>query len=128
LFPEEALVNMQRHLTGMFQQLGVSLAGFYYCPHHPAGAVPAYRRLCMCRKPAPGLVLQAAHHLNLDLRRSWFLGDILDDVETGCRAGCRAILIDRGLETEWRRGPFRKPHYKAATLEEAAQFILRAQP
>jgi histidinol-phosphate phosphatase family protein len=128
LFSEAALAEVKRCLGTLLRNLGVSLAGFYYCPHHPAGSVPAYRRHCLCRKPAPGMVLQAAHDLRLDLQGSWLLGDILDDVEAGRRAGCRAILIDRGSETEWRPGAFREPHHTVGDLHEAVQVILRTQP
>ncbi|MEC4819406.1 MAG: HAD hydrolase-like protein [Scytonema sp. PMC 1069.18] len=51
---------------------------------------------CECRKPAPGLLLRAACEQNIDLHSSWFIGDILNDVEAGHRAGCKTVLIDNG--------------------------------
>ena len=71
----------------------LTLDGFYYCPHHPDGSVGAYARDCHCRKPMPGLLLQAAQDHGIDLRSSWMIGDILHDVEAGNRAGCRTVLI-----------------------------------
>jgi D-glycero-D-manno-heptose 1,7-bisphosphate phosphatase len=53
------------------------------------------------------------------------IGDILNDIEAGRRAGCRTVLIDNGNETEWRPGRHRKPHYRAADLAEAARIIAR---
>lgn len=104
------------------------LAGFYYCPHHPLGSVPAYARACRCRKPRPGLVLRAAAELDLDVRASWLIGDILDDVEAGNRAGCRSILLANGNETKWRDGPYRQPYAAVPTLAAAADCILTHSP
>jgi histidinol-phosphate phosphatase family protein len=127
-FPEAALLGVERSLRRLLAAFGVPLAGFYYCPHHPEGAVPAYTMRCACRKPAPGMLHRAAAELGLDLARSWMVGDILDDVEAGRAAGCRTILIDNGNETEWRSGPGRRPTRVAADLAEAARLILAAAP
>ena len=126
LFPEAALGPVAARLRALLAEAGVPLAGFYYCPHHPEGSEDAYRRACTCRKPAPGLLRRAAADHGLDLARSWLIGDILDDVEAGHRAGCRAILLDNGHETEWLPGPHRRPDYRAATLADAALWIAQA--
>jgi len=125
-FAEEALAGVERRLREFLAGEGVALAGFAWCPHHPQGSVPAYAIACDCRKPSPGLVVRAAREHGLDLARSWFVGDILDDVEAGRRAGCRTVLIDNGRETEWVLTPAREPHYKAADLAEAARIITAA--
>ena len=118
-FAESALPRVVEHLRKLLMDAAVPLAGFYYCPHHPEGIVRAYTHECSCRKPAPGLILQAAEELQVDLARSWFVGDILNDVEAGRRAGCRTILLDNGHETEWLHGPWREPHHTAGDLAEA---------
>jgi histidinol-phosphate phosphatase family protein len=123
-FPETALVGVAAKLRALLGNTGVSLAGFFYCPHHPKGIVPEFVVECGCRKPAPGLVLAAAHELGADPRDCWVVGDILDDVEAGRRAGCRTVLIDTGNETEWVPGPFREPHFTARDLAETAGVIL----
>ncbi|HMP74873.1 MAG TPA: HAD family hydrolase [Kiritimatiellia bacterium] len=67
-----------------------------YCPHHPGpcpGGNPAYIRACACRKPAPGLLLDAAREHDIDLAASWMIGDGLVDIAAGRRAGCRTILV-----------------------------------
>ena len=97
-FTEADLQRMHEHLTRELAQWGVWLDGIYYCPHHPAGVVPGLAIHCKCRKPQPGMLLKAAADLDLDLQRSWFVGDILDDIEAGNRAGCRGILVDLGTE------------------------------
>ncbi|HEY2157900.1 MAG TPA: HAD family hydrolase [Isosphaeraceae bacterium] len=125
-FPESALVAVERRLRELLGGIGVRLADFLYCPHHPEGRVKPYAVDCDCRKPAPGLIRRAAEAHGLDLARSWFVGDILDDVEAGRRAGCRTVLIDNGNETEWVGGPDREPHHKAADLADAARAIAEA--
>lgn len=77
------------------------LERFYYCPYHPDAAVAAYRRDHFWRKPRPGMLLQAARDLDLDLGSSWLIGDRPRDVEAGRTAGCRTILLSaEGPESE----------------------------
>lgn len=99
LFTEEDLALMHASLCRSLDGLGVHLDGIYYCPHHIEGTIPALSITCGCRKPRPGMLRQAAMDLDLDLSRSWFLGDILDDVEAGNRAGTRTVLVDLGTES-----------------------------
>jgi D,D-heptose 1,7-bisphosphate phosphatase len=126
LFPIEALQGVTARIQALLAAAGVpALDGIFYCPHHPEGNVPEYATVCDCRKPEPGLFLQAARLLDIDLSRSWMVGDILNDVEAGHRAGCRSVLIDNGNETEWVRSPAREPDALVANLREAADAILR---
>lgn len=92
------LLRMHDHLRAELAAEGVRLDGVYFCPHHPDGTVAELARRCDCRKPEPGMLRRAAGDLGLDLARSWFLGDILDDVEAGHRAGCCSVLVDLGTE------------------------------
>ncbi|MCA1725877.1 MAG: HAD-IIIA family hydrolase, partial [Thermomicrobia bacterium] len=103
--------------------IGVPLAGFYYCPHHPDGVVPEYAVSCLCRKPSHGLIIRAGREHDIDRAASWFVGDILDDIEAGNRAGSRTLLIDNGGETLWEVGPDRIPDAIARDLAEAARVI-----
>lgn len=125
-FDIEALDHVWGRLRGLVAGYGIELDGWYICPHLPAGKVARYARECPCRKPQPGLLRQAAAEHGLDLRRSWMVGDILDDVEAGHRAGCRAVLIDNGNETEWVAGTDRTPDWAVCDLAEAATQILLA--
>lgn len=102
---------------------GVGIDGIYYCPHHPDATLPKYRMICECRKPSPGLLVQAAQEHNIDLAGSWMIGDILNDVEAGNRVGCRSILLDNGNETEWLTGTFRKPAFICSSINQAAVYI-----
>jgi len=123
-FPESALVAVEERMRQLLAGCGVPLAGFYYCPHHPEGTSSQYAIPCSCRKPEPGLLLQAAAKHSVDLAQSWFIGDILNDVEAGRRAGCRTVLIDNGNETEWQLSPQRSPHYVVSDFMAAAQVIV----
>ena len=117
-----------RALDGVAARLGELLAvedaridGFYWCPHAPQDG-------CGCRKPAAGMLHRAAREHDIDLPRSWMVGDILHDVEAGHRAGCRAVLIDNGNETEWDLAGLRQPDFFAPDLAEAAALICGQMP
>jgi D-glycero-D-manno-heptose 1,7-bisphosphate phosphatase len=123
LFSIDALEGLQRRLGKLLSDAGISLDGFYFCPHHPGGSVADYAIECSCRKPAEGLLLRAARDHGIDLSRSWMIGDILDDVEAGRRAGCRTVLIDSGNETEWMMSRDRLPDHVVRDVGEAAAVI-----
>src|SRR5581483_3659694 len=123
-FPVSALQCVDRALRRMLAEDGVSLDAFYWCPHYPGGRVEPFAVACDCRKPGPGLITRAARDHHLDLRRCWMAGDILDDVEAGRRAGCRAALVDAGHETEWRFSPCRVPDVVVSSLDQLARYIL----
>ena len=122
---EADLTLVVRRLSELLAPADSSFEGFYYCPHQPGGRVRAYAVECLCRKPSPGLIEDACREHDLDAEQSWMIGDVLDDVEAGRRAGCRTVMIDSGHETAWRRGPNRAPHLTAHNLAEAAEQILR---
>jgi len=70
-----------------FEQSGAPLAGVYYCPHHPTDALDGFRIQCDCRKPQPGMLLQAARELSLDLAQSMLFGDKCEDLQAAQAAG-----------------------------------------
>ena len=86
-------------MRSQFAAAGAPLAGVYWCPHHPTDAVGEYRRACDCRKPAPGLLLQAARELDLDLLHSFMFGDKVSDLQAAQAAGVpnRVLLGTNGL-------------------------------
>jgi histidinol-phosphate phosphatase family protein len=118
--PHAAFDALRTHIERRLRdEAGVALDGWCVCPHAPQ-ATPA----CTCRKPAPGLLQRAAREHGLDLARSWMIGDILDDIEAGRRAGCSTVLLDVGNETVWRLTPQRMPHHRCADLGAAAACIV----
>ncbi|HSH31187.1 MAG TPA: HAD family hydrolase [Candidatus Saccharimonadales bacterium] len=122
-FAETDLVVVVRRIQQLVARLGARLDDFYFCPHHPEGTVPTLATVCTCRKPSPGLIKRAAKQHQLDLTKCWMIGDILNDVEAGRRAGCRTVMVDNGNETEWHYGSLRQPDYQVNNFWQAAQLI-----
>ena len=75
---------------------GARVDAFYYCPHHPDATIEAYRVRCDCRKPQPGLFRRAAADLDLDLPRSFVVGDRWLDVAASGAIGARSVLVQTG--------------------------------
>lgn len=124
-FSEAALGRVLENIQERLHGSGAALDDFLYCPHHPGGKVPRYTAVCDCRKPKPGMLLRAAGKYDIDLSRSWMIGDILNDVEAGNQAGCRTVLINNGNETEWILADNRKPTVIAGNFKEAADMIMQ---
>ena len=122
-FKEDALENVKRSLHDMLAPDDISLDGIFFCPHDPDGIVAHYAIACDCRKPKPGMILCAAEAFQIDLSRSWMIGDMLHDVAAGNSAGCKTILIDDGDETRWIHSDFNKPTASVKNLKEAADLI-----
>lgn len=89
----EQLLAVHARTTELLAAQGVTLAASRLCLHHVGGVVPELSRQCYCRKPAPGMLLDAAAALDLDLGRSWMVGDTDADVAAGAAAGCKTLLI-----------------------------------
>lgn len=97
LHTEDDVRRVNERLRQALAEKGVALDGFYYCPHHPEGVVPEYAKVCDCRKPAPGLLLRAAKDAEIDLGRSYAVGDYTRDLEAGRAAGVRTVLVRTGF-------------------------------
>ncbi len=97
----EELDEIHRKLETLLGQKGAYVDDIFICPHHPdkgfAGERPEYKIDCGCRKPKPGLLLQAAQKYNIDLAESWMVGDSDSDVMAGKAAGCRTVKLDDGM-------------------------------
>jgi len=92
--------EIHRKLETLLGREGAYLDGIFVCPHHPdkgfPGERPEYKTDCSCRKPKPGLLLQAAERYNIDLGKSWMIGDQPQDETAGKAAGCRSVLVSEG--------------------------------
>ncbi len=84
--------EMTDHLT----RGGARLDGIYFCPHHPQGTIAEYAIVCDCRKPKAGLIYRAAKDLEIDLSKSFLVGDKLSDIVAGKTAGVKTILVNAG--------------------------------
>lgn len=96
---------------------GAIIDRFYYCPFHPDGTVAEYAKEHPWRKPQPGMLLEAARSLDLELRECWMVGDHERDIDAGRAAGCQTILITRKTSVNTRAD------FQAASLAEAAAII-----
>jgi D-glycero-D-manno-heptose 1,7-bisphosphate phosphatase len=127
MLTEEFLDQVHRHLSSLFEGSGASIDGYYYCPHSPHATVERYRIECECRKPKPGMILTAAKALELDLSRSFLVGDRWRDIEMGIAAHTTPILVETGYgKTEAARRPVHIPGTPVvANLIEAVTLILK---
>lgn len=119
---EEMLGRIHERLQELLALKGASLDGIYYCPYHPDGVIPKYRCDSDLRKPQPGMLLAAAAAMDLDLKRSWMIGNSGRDVEAGRRAGCHTILIRSG-RPDPDDATDCQPDHVAVNIREAANMI-----
>ena len=91
-YTEAQYQALTAHMVEALAAEGVTLAGVYHCPHHPEGSVPGLTLACDCRKPAPGMILQAIRELGLDPSHSLIVGDKDSDIEAGRLAGLARLI------------------------------------
>ena len=96
LYEEQFVREAHDEMATRLRAGGAAIDGFYYCPHHPEATVERYRQDCDCRKPAPGMLFRAAAELDLDLARSFTVGDKWTDVEVAAAAGTQGLLVRTG--------------------------------
>ncbi len=124
-FDEDQLARIHDRLTKLLAEGDATIDAIYYCPYldGPEAKIDAYRRNSDLRKPAPGMLLSAATDLNLDLSRSWMIGDATRDIQAGQAAGCRTILITSS-NTAISHTPI-KPNFHVPNILDAAKIIER---
>ena len=127
-FDEEAVRRVHDRLEAELSASGAHLDGIYYCPHHPTEGNPPYVRDCDCRKPRPGMLRHRAEELDIDLPKSYVVGDKYSDVRPAHETGGRAVLVRTGYgRREWeydRQSWPRQPEHVAETLADAVTWIL----
>ncbi len=124
---EKVLGEIHDRLRQLLAEKNAFLDGIYYCPFHPEGVVPKYRKESDWRKPNPGMLRKAAEEMDLDLSQSWCVGSGSRDVQAGRRAGCKTILIDKPshqkpLASVLSAGAV-VPDYRAVNIKEAVNII-----
>ena len=122
---EEVLDEIHNRLKQMLAEKGTFLDQIYYCPYHPDGVIPKYRKESDWRKPSPGMLLAAANEMDIDLGQSWCIGDSRLDVEAGSRAGCKTILIDHSPYPKQPGQGEVAADYRAVNIKEAVNIIKR---
>jgi len=128
-FKEKDVQLINKKIKELIKQSGADIDGFYYCPHHPEAIVDKYRQVCQCRKPEPGLFLQAAAQLNINMRKSFIVGDKLSDIQMSEVLGAQAVLVLTGYGLQEREKYCSESHlalhYIAEDLLDAARWILQ---
>ena len=127
-FPIDLVHNVHDHLNKYLQERGARMDGIFFCPHYPNGPVKEYGYACDCRKPKTGLIDQALQEFDIDLSRSYMIGDRWTDLAFADRSNLKGILVKTGYGL----GDIQyvlpdkdtKPAYIAKNLLEAVQWII----
>ncbi|HEV8485418.1 MAG TPA: D-glycero-beta-D-manno-heptose 1,7-bisphosphate 7-phosphatase [Blastocatellia bacterium] len=131
LYTEETLNHIHGRLREELARHGAQLDGIYYCPHHPRIGDERYRHICGCRKPHPGMLHRAARELNVDLTRSFVIGDKSSDMNLATNAGAKGVLVLTGYGRETQEDRERwpcDPVLVADNLLQAVRLILDTAP
>ena len=123
IITEKALSEIHGRLKQLLAEKGAYLDGIYYCPYHPEGVIPKYRKESDQRKPNPGMLLTAAKERDIDLSESWMIGDSERDIEAGLRAGCKTILISSPSRQRQLEPGAAKPDYEGVNMREVLNIV-----
>src|SRR5712691_958773 len=127
-FSEEMVQTIHQNMMSDLESSGAKLDAIYYCAHHPLVGAPPYRVDCDCRKPKPGLIARAAQDFDIDLERSWMVGDRYSDVELATNAGVKSAFVMSGYgRGEWENQGAswtQKPDLVAEDLLDAVRLIV----
>lgn len=130
-FKEPVINEIHEEIERILRKEGAHLDGIYYCPHHPEYGPPEYRKECDCRKPNTGMMEQAARELNIDIKRSYMVGDKVIDMELAHNAGAKGVLVKTGYGKEEMerigQGGTAQPDYVAEDLYDAVKWILNLE-
>ena len=121
-YTEADVRTLHHYMAGRLKHAGTDIDAWYYCPYHPDAVVPKYRIDADCRKPRPGMIINAAVEHTIDLSRSYLVGDKVSDIEAGRRAGVRTVLVRTGYGAE--HEPAAKADRSADSIVEAADIII----
>jgi D-glycero-D-manno-heptose 1,7-bisphosphate phosphatase len=127
-FDEDTVRRVNGRVRELLNAQGADVDAVYYCPHYAKGTMPEYARECDCRKPAPGMILTAARDLNLDLERSWVVGDKAADVAFGKNLKLKTVLVLTGYGAKTQAqgfAPGAEPDIVSPDVATAAQAIIR---
>ena len=121
--------NIHNQINNQINQIiKTKIDRFYFCPHHPNAEIEKYKKSCNCRKPFSGMILQAARDLDLDLKKSWMVGDRITDIIAGRNVGCKTIMVKSPQNKDLIVSSMiydtnTKADYNTESLFEATKFI-----
>lgn len=116
LYSEADFHHLMHWMLKEFEQRGIQIDAYYFCPHHPVHGIGKYRKECASRKPGPGMILQAAREHGLDLSQSLLIGDRGSDMEAGAAAGIRKCFLLEGTVSN--PSEISAPHITISTFQE----------
>ena len=132
IFNEELVRQTHESIQAVLLQKKASIDKFYYCPHHPTEGTGIYLQNCNCRKPLPGMLLQAAHDLDIELGSSYMIGDTDRDMEAAKKIGVKGILVKTGYGREVLQNvdpdattAGNNPDFVAEDILEAVKWIMK---
>jgi D-glycero-D-manno-heptose 1,7-bisphosphate phosphatase len=130
-FSEKLVMQTHDIIQTSLLEKKANIDKFYYCPHHPTEGTGIYLQNCNCRKPLPGMLLQAAHDLDIELAYSYMIGDTYRDMETAKKVGVKGILVKTGYGQELLQDidpdaakADNKPDFIAEDILEAVKWIM----
>jgi D-glycero-D-manno-heptose 1,7-bisphosphate phosphatase len=130
-FPIETVYDIHSRMNDSIRKQGGKIDGIFFCPHYPKGSVPEYTLDCDCRKPKTGLITQACKKFNIDLTKSYMVGDHYTDIELADRSNIDGILVRTGYGNgviEYNLPHMSiKPKYIADDLLDAVKWITKIQ-
>lgn len=118
----ETIRAVNKEIEARLANEGATIDRVYYCPHHPDGTVAEYAKMCDCRKPGTGMIMEAAKEFNIDLANSFLIGDKTSDILAGKRAGLTTILVATGYGGSDNRYDV-KPDFTADDLHDALTYL-----
>lgn len=122
---EDGVDELHNILQNRLKKQGAFIDKFYFCPHHPEATLEKYRQKCACRKPGISLIKKAAKEFNIGLEKSFFIGDMTQDIVAGKCAKMKTILLTNS-GYKGNDGKFdAKPDYKEPTLASALTMIYK---
>jgi D,D-heptose 1,7-bisphosphate phosphatase len=128
IFTEEEYLSFEKAYLRTLADLSanqIRIDKVYFCPHHPDKGLGKYKQHCACRKPEPGMLLQARRDYDLDLSLCVMIGDKRSDIQAGQAAGCRTILVETGCGGRGGGGCSVKPDLEAEDLLVAIDLIIQ---
>lgn len=123
MFSEKQMSEFNAHMRRQIESFGGRIDAFYYCPHLEPKDLPAGEIPCDCSKPSPGMLLEAARDLELDLSESFLIGDKASDISAGKSVGCTTILVQTGKAGREQGELTVDPTHHSADLYEAAKSV-----
>ncbi len=123
-YTEEDFKRITEYMLGILKKEGIEIDDIYYCPHHPEGVIPEYTMKCNCRKPETGMIEEGIKKFNIDVKKSFLIGDKETDIEAGRKVGLKTILVKTGRGKDYINTT--KADYIADNILDAVKrFILK---